>query len=150
MTFFSVFTVFARRTNRSAQGRSRALVALGTPLIAVLTLSACGPTLYSMEISTAVRVVAQAEQARGAELSPFEFHYAELNLEKAKEEAAEASYEDAVRFARVASKYGKIARDQALAHLEAQSRAPMMIDERPETNEQPSSSTASPSSPEVP
>lgn len=163
MTFFSVFTEFA---GRRRSGAVRALAVpdrvalwgrLTTPraarvraslvsvfAAATLTFTGCGPSLYGMEISTAARVVAQAKQARGAELAPYEFHYAALNLEKAREEAAEASYEDAVRFARVARKYGKIARDQALAHLEAQSRAPMMVDERREAENAPANAAEAP------
>jgi hypothetical protein len=56
-------------------------------------------------------MVEQAKEADAEEHAPYEYHYARVHLEKAREEAAEASYEDAIRFAETAEEYGKKARD---------------------------------------
>jgi hypothetical protein len=77
---------------------------------ASLVLAGCGPTLYAMEIAAAERALEQAKTESARSYAPYELHYAEANLRKAKQEAAEASYEDAIRYADVAERYSHRAR----------------------------------------
>jgi ABC-type branched-subunit amino acid transport system ATPase component len=76
----------------------------------VALLTGCGPTFYTVHIMPASRVVEQARQAQAAEHAPYEFYFAVAHLKKAREEAAEASYQDATRFAEKAEKFGSKAR----------------------------------------
>ena len=85
--------------------------------IALLGLGAastgCGPVVYTADVISAGSVVAEAEAAGAAELSPYEFYAAREYLTKAREEASEAAYEDAIRFADEAGRLGRLARDQS-------------------------------------
>jgi hypothetical protein len=76
-------------------------------------LTGCGPTFYLVNVTPASRVVEEAREAGAAEHAPYEYFYAEAHLVKAREEAAEANYQDAIRFAGVAEEYGVKARDLA-------------------------------------
>ncbi|HJK99785.1 MAG TPA: DUF4398 domain-containing protein [Polyangiaceae bacterium LLY-WYZ-15_(1-7)] len=82
----------------------------------------CGPTIYTVHVLPASRVVEQAEEAGAAEHAPYEYHYAAEHLKKAREEAAEASYQDAIRHAGVAEEYGVKARDLARRRLREMGR----------------------------
>jgi len=80
-------------------------------VVAVISFAACGPTLYSFNIIPASQAVGEAEQANAAEHAPYEYFYARSYLDKAREEAAEANYQDAIRFAEQANEFGTKARD---------------------------------------
>ncbi len=82
-----------------------ALLLLGWALL----ILGCGPVQYSIEISSAERVLEQAREEQAQRGAPWEYFYAEAHLEKAREEAAQASYEDAMRYANTAKKFGNIA-----------------------------------------
>lgn len=73
----------------------------------------CGAVVYTADVISAGSVVAEAEAAGAAELSPYEFYAAREYLTKAREEASEAAYEDAIRFADEAGRLGRLARDQS-------------------------------------
>ncbi len=81
------------------------------------TASGCGPVWYTAEIISAESIVSEAEQSDAAELSPYEYYLAREYLVKAREQASEASYEDAVHYAQEAHQAGALARDQARAGL---------------------------------
>lgn len=76
-------------------------------------LAACGPTFYTFNIAPASSAVEQAAEANAAEHAPYELFTARSYLDKAREEAAEANYQDAIRFAERANEYGTKARDLA-------------------------------------
>jgi hypothetical protein len=88
---------------------------------ALLAASAagCGPLWYTAEIISAESIVSEAEHADAAELSAYEYYLAREYLVKAREQASEASYEDAVHYAQEAHRAGVLARDQARASLRA-------------------------------
>ena len=90
------------RTGRSRadSGSSAAFAAA-----AALVLSACGPVLFTTRIDAAERKLQQARDENARWYAPYEYYYAEAHLEKARTEAAEASYEDALRYARTAEQY---------------------------------------------
>ena len=105
------------RAGRLPEGR---LALLGAWLIlAILSASAsgCGPVWYTAEIISAESIVSEAEQADAATLSAYEYYLAREYLVKAREQASEASYEDAVHYAQEAHSAGALARDQARARL---------------------------------
>jgi hypothetical protein len=87
---------------------------LVTGLFAGLSmLAACGPSLYTFNAIPASSAVEQARVANAAEHAPYEFFIAQSYLDKAREEAAEANYQDAIRFAERANELGTKARDMA-------------------------------------
>jgi len=86
--------------------------------VALWTLAVgCGPTIYTVHILPASRSVEQAQEAGAAEHAPYEFYYARAFLRQAREEAGEASYQDAIRHAKVAEEYGLKARNLARRRL---------------------------------
>jgi hypothetical protein len=87
-----------------------------------LSASGCGATLYTVNIAPASRMVEQAGEANADEHAPYEYYYAAEHLRKAREEAAEASYQDAMRFAAVAEEYGLKARDLARRRMREMGR----------------------------
>lgn len=74
------------------------------------TVFGCGPTLYTIDIAAAERAFEQARTESAKAYAPYEFHYAEMHLRKARQEALEASYEDAIRYADIAERYSHRAR----------------------------------------
>ncbi len=104
-------------------GRLLALLgALRLPLGLLLVgaaASGCGPVWYTAEIISAESIVSEAEQAEAADRAPYDYYLAREYLVKAREQAAEASYEDAVHYAQEAHRAGALARDQARASLRA-------------------------------
>ncbi len=76
-------------------------------------LGGCGATVYSIHVVRAARTVEQAKQV-GAELStPFEMTLAQAYLDKAREESAEASYQDATHLAERAQAIAEVATERA-------------------------------------
>ena len=69
------------------------------------------------QVLPAARAVEQAREAHAEELAPYEFHYAEEHLRKAREEESEASYQDAAAYAATAEEYGLRARDLAVERM---------------------------------
>ena len=90
--------------------------------LAVLGGTGCGATLSTIDIVPAARVVEQAREANAPEHAPYEYYYADAYLQKARHEAAEASYQDAIRFATIAEEYGVKARDLARRRMREQGR----------------------------
>lgn len=85
--------------------------ALQVLLAALPWLGACGPTAYLVELHSAREVLAQVRTENARFYAPYEYHAARAYLAKAREEAQEGGYEDAVRFARRASRLGQRAID---------------------------------------
>lgn len=98
---------FRRRALPHALGRAPVVVVLAS------VASGCGATLYTVDVISAESVVAEAEQAGAAELAPYEYYAAREYLTEAHEEASEASYEDALRYAQAAGRLGREARELA-------------------------------------
>jgi len=91
-------------------------------MLATVLALGCGPTLYTVNVVPASRSVTQAEEANAAEHAPYEYYFASEHLDKAREEAAEASYQDAIRFAEIAEEYGTKARDLARRRMREMGR----------------------------
>ena len=75
-----------------------------------MAATGCGPVLYTVDIAAAERAFEQARTESAKTYAPYEYYYAEVHLQKARHEAAEASYEDAIRYADVAERYSQRAR----------------------------------------
>lgn len=90
--------------------------------LAVVTLvlaSGCAPTVYSVHVLPAARVVEEAEQAGAAEHAPYEYYFARAHLEQARHAAAESAYQDAIRYAKVAAEHGRLAQRRARERMSA-------------------------------
>jgi hypothetical protein len=66
------------------------LAALASPFC-----TGCGNVVYSVQARAAANKVEEAHELGAETLAPYEYYYAKEHLEKAEEEAAEASYSDA-------------------------------------------------------
>lgn len=102
------------------------------PLVLALTaFVGCGGVIYTARIISASQAVEQAREAGASELAPYEYHYAVENLDKAREEAAEAEYQDAVEFAGLAETFGtkalRLARERRMREREDATR-PVVLD----------------------
>ncbi|MFK7988724.1 MAG: DUF4398 domain-containing protein [Sandaracinaceae bacterium] len=91
-------------------------------VVASVGLVACGPSLYTFNAIPAGQAVEQAQQADAAEHAPYEYYYSRSYLDKANEEAAEANYQDAIRFAETANEFGTKARDMARRRMRESGR----------------------------
>jgi hypothetical protein len=65
-------------------------------------LSGCGGVHYSIAVNGAASRVEEAKAVGAEQLAPYEYYCAKEHLEQAQIEASDASYSDAVAFAREA------------------------------------------------
>lgn len=70
--------------------------------LTALVASGCGPVLYTINVAPASSSVEQARLAEAPTRAPYEYYLAQAYLDKAREEAAEANYQDAMHFAELA------------------------------------------------
>ena len=86
--------------------------------VSVLVLAGCGPIQYVSTVTLqASRAVKNAEEARAAELAPYEYTIAAESLHKARELAGFSRWQEALKFGNDAIKFGKDA--EGLAHEKA-------------------------------
>jgi len=81
--------------------------------LASLGASGCGAAAYSVNVVKAARAVERAKQVGAEKHAPFEMTLAQAYLDKAREESAEASYQDAVHFAKLAQSIGEAAAERS-------------------------------------
>lgn len=67
----------------------------------------CGPVTYTLDVGEAERVVARARADNASYYAPYDLYFAQAHLDKAREEAAQGHYEDAIRAAAVALSHGR-------------------------------------------
>lgn len=84
-------------------------------LFGALAFCGCGPVQYLGAMSAASEACHRAERQGAERFAPYAYYSAQAHLEKAREEASEASYQDAVELARVAKQQA----DAALASVPA-------------------------------
>jgi hypothetical protein len=85
--------------------RTKGLLALVSALAALAC--GCGPVLYTARIRSAENKLQLARDENARWYAPYEYYFAEAHLREAQEEAAEAAYEDALRYAKVAEEFGE-------------------------------------------
>lgn len=86
---------------RAAQTSRAAAIGLLVAFVA----SGCGPVMYQSAVSQAEGALVSARENNAHWYAPYEYHYAQANLDKAYEEASHAEYEDAVNLAKAAQDY---------------------------------------------
>lgn len=96
--------------------RSLALAVLTT------TMVGCAPAIYMANTGPANRGLERARAADAPNLAPYEYYYAEAMLSKAREDAGEAAYQDAIEYARLADEAAEQAVDRARAAMREQGR----------------------------
>jgi hypothetical protein len=72
-----------------------------------LGLTGCGNAIYVLRITQASDELGRAEQLDAARKAPYEYHFALEHLHKARTEAAEADFGDAIRLAEIAHVYAR-------------------------------------------
>jgi hypothetical protein len=73
----------------------------------------CGPIGYTVTVLDATEAVEEARTAGAPETAPYEYYYAQAYLDKAREEAGEAEYQNSIELSSTARQYGQRARDLA-------------------------------------
>jgi hypothetical protein len=74
--------------------------------VLALSSSGCG-LMYAIKASSAASKLEEAKTLGAEELAEYEYFYAYEYLEKASEEAADASYGDAIEMAGIADEYAE-------------------------------------------
>ena len=98
-------------TTRNANVRFGCTAAL---LIGAAWLSmGCGPIGYTVTVLDATEAVEEARQAGAATTAPYEYYYAQAFLDKAREQAGQAEYQNSIELSGTARQYGQRARDLA-------------------------------------
>jgi|SRR4051812_2113363 hypothetical protein len=83
-------------------------------LTSLMTVAAgCGPVTYAVDVHSAETIVAKARAENADYYAPYELYFAEAQLVKAREEAAEGHYEDALEMVSVAEAYGRRALERS-------------------------------------
>lgn len=80
---------------------------VGAVLLMCALQVGCGPVLYVSDVVEAEAGLERAREAKAGRLAPFEYYSALAYLDKAREQAVDGQYEDAIRFARVSRVYGE-------------------------------------------
>jgi hypothetical protein len=81
----------------------------------VLILGGCGGTFYAAKVGKVSSELELAQRAGATEAAPYEYYFAEAHLQKARTEAAEADYGDALSLLDEAEAYTRHARDRVPA-----------------------------------
>ncbi|HKP56478.1 MAG TPA: DUF4398 domain-containing protein [Polyangiales bacterium] len=76
-------------------------------------LSGCGAVTYAVDAGSAEKIVAQARAENADYYAPYELYFAEAQLAKAREEASEGHYEDALEMVSTAEAYGRRALERS-------------------------------------
>jgi hypothetical protein len=75
----------------------------------------CGNAIYVMQVNSASSRLEEAHELGAEQLAPYDYYYAEEHLRKARQEAAEADYGDAIKLASDAEEHAakaiKLARE---------------------------------------
>lgn len=78
------------------------MIAVIAVLAALSASTGCAPAIYAARVGPASRALERARQVDAPNLAPYEYFYAEAFLHKAREDAGEAAYQDAIAYARIA------------------------------------------------
>jgi hypothetical protein len=72
-----------------------------------LMVAGCGHGLFAIQARSAESKLAEARALQAPDLAPYEYYYAEVHLEQARQEAAEADYGDAIELAETSEEYAE-------------------------------------------
>jgi hypothetical protein len=72
-----------------------------------LATAGCGNTLYVFRVNAASNKIEEAKELGAEKLAPYEYYFASEHLNKARTEAAEADYSDAINFAEIAEEHAE-------------------------------------------
>jgi hypothetical protein len=81
------------------------LVVVALVGVAAVASTGCGNTIYAVSVNSAASKVEEAESLGAEQYAPYEYYSAKLRLEKARTEAAEADYGDAIDLADESEKF---------------------------------------------
>lgn len=96
------------RRTRSGARPSDTMAPMGAHRLLVLLLPiGCGHAIYAVHVTRASNELARAEQLGAARRAPYEYQFALEHLEKARTEALEADYGDAIRLADIATDHAR-------------------------------------------
>ena len=70
-----------------------------------LAVTECGNTVFVFRVNSASSKLEEAKELGAERLAPYEYFVAKEHLEKARSEAADADYSDAINFAEVSEEY---------------------------------------------
>jgi hypothetical protein len=108
-------TLIASRGERELMGRhlgrdqtrTARQLRKGVLVLASFVSLGCGGTIYAIQANSASNKLAEARALGAEQLAPYEFYYAKEHFEKAKSEAAESDYSDAINFAEASEEYAE-------------------------------------------
>ena len=69
--------------------------------------SGCGHTVFAIQVGSASSKLEEPREIGAENLAPYEFYFAEAHLRKARSEAAEADYSDAIEFAEISEEFAE-------------------------------------------
>lgn len=90
--------------------------------VVIAASAGCAPAIYAARVGPASRALERARLADAPNLAPYEYYYAEAFLHKAREDAGEAAYQDAIAYARIARASAEEARERATAVMRESGR----------------------------
>lgn len=68
-------------------------------------LTGCGNFIYAIQVNAASSKVEEAHELGAEQYAPYEYYFAKEHLEKARVEASEADYSDAIDLAEASEEY---------------------------------------------
>jgi glucan phosphoethanolaminetransferase (alkaline phosphatase superfamily) len=77
------------------------------PPLAALTLNGCGSAVYAVQSTSATSKLEEAKELGAEEFAPYEYYMAVEQLKKAREEAANADYSDAINYAELSEEHSE-------------------------------------------
>lgn len=95
------------RARRASFDRSMHLLLFGLVITSLGGLSGCGHVLYASKVNSAATRLEEARELGAEELAPYEYWLAKEHLDKARREAAEADYGDAMDLADESEAYAE-------------------------------------------
>jgi hypothetical protein len=89
------------------QIRRGLLLRFAAAAVAAGAMLGCGNTLYVFRVNAASNKLEEAKELGAEKLAPYEYYFASEHLKKARTEAAEADYGDAIDFAEIAEEHAE-------------------------------------------
>jgi hypothetical protein len=91
----------------SAGSKWQAKLVLGCALTAFTPVVGCGNAIYAFQSNSATAKLEAARELGAEQYAAYNYYMAVEHLQKAQEEAADADYSDAIRFAEVCEEHAE-------------------------------------------